>query len=137
MHMYSQNLYSPNFAQVTTAYSFPSSKHVCQAYSLLSNLLESAEKAIEGRRWPSKSIYAAIPYLRSMKAFPRSGYKEVSGDGYLKRIVLDGADIGVKATLLQEVQFNSGDKVAFHFHKATREIFYCLKGPAPFMINGK
>ncbi|MCX6651031.1 MAG: cupin domain-containing protein [Methanomassiliicoccales archaeon] len=71
-----------------------------------------------------------------MKSFPRSGYKEVSGDGYLKRIVLDGADLGVKGALLQEVQFNAGDKVAFHFHKATREIFYCLKGPAPFVING-
>ncbi len=72
-----------------------------------------------------------------MRSAPRSGYKEVSGDGYLKRIVLEAEDIGVKGTLLQEVQFIAGDKVAFHFHKVTREIFFCLQGPAPFVINGQ
>lgn len=72
-----------------------------------------------------------------MKLFPRTNYKEVSGDGYLKRIVLEGKDIGIKDTLVQEVQFTAGEKVAFHFHQVTREIFYCLAGPAPFVINGQ
>lgn len=72
-----------------------------------------------------------------MKVFPRSSFKEVSGDGYLKRIVLEAEDIGLKGTLLQEVQFIAGDRVAFHFHQVTREIFFCLQGPAPFVINGR
>ncbi len=72
-----------------------------------------------------------------MRSFPRTGYKEVTGDGYLKRIVLDAADLGMKGTLLQEVQFKAGEKVAFHFHQVTREIFFCLQGPAPFVINGQ
>jgi quercetin dioxygenase-like cupin family protein len=72
-----------------------------------------------------------------MKYLPRTNYKEVSGDGYLKRIVLEAKDIGLKDTLLQEVQFTAGEKVAFHFHQVTREIFYCLVGPAPFVINGQ
>lgn len=72
-----------------------------------------------------------------MRTIPRSEYKEVSGDGYLKRIVLEAADIGIKGTLLQEVQFITGDRVAFHFHQVTKEIFFCLQGPAPFVINGR
>lgn len=72
-----------------------------------------------------------------MKSLPRTNYKEVSGDGYLKRIVLEAQDIGLKDTLLQEVQFTAGEKVAFHFHQVTREVFYCLAGPAPFVINGQ
>jgi quercetin dioxygenase-like cupin family protein len=35
------------------------------------------------------------------------------------------------------VEFKAGDSVAFHFHQVTREIFYCLRGPAPFVINGR
>ncbi len=72
-----------------------------------------------------------------MRHLPRANYKEVSGDGYLKRIVLEAKDIGLKDTLLQEVQFTAGEEVAFHFHQTTREIFYCLAGPAPFVINGQ
>ncbi len=72
-----------------------------------------------------------------MRLFPRTGYKEVSGDGYLKRIVLEAKDLGVKDSLMQEVHFTAGEKVGFHFHQATREIFYCLRGPAPFVINGQ
>jgi quercetin dioxygenase-like cupin family protein len=77
-----------------------------------------------------------VPRWDAMRSFPRSAYKEVSGDGYLKRIVLEAEDIGLKGTLLQEVHFTAGEKVAFHFHRSTREVFYCLKGKAPFMING-
>jgi len=72
-----------------------------------------------------------------MKLFPRAHFREVSGDGYLKRIVLESNDVGVKDALLQEVQFTAGEKVAFHFHQVTKEIFYCLQGPAPFVINGQ
>lgn len=72
-----------------------------------------------------------------MKFVPRTEYQEVSGDGYLKRIVLKEKDIGLKGALIQEVHFTSGEKVGLHFHQVTREIFYCLSGPATFVINGR
>ncbi len=72
-----------------------------------------------------------------MRLMPREGRKEVPGDGYLKRIVLEPKDLGIADALLQEVHFKAGDKVAFHFHQVTREVFYCLAGPAPFVINGR
>jgi len=72
-----------------------------------------------------------------MRLFPRSGHRKVQGDGYLKLVMLEGKDIGVSGTLLQEVQFTAGQRVRMHFHQATREVFYCLEGPAPFVINGE
>ncbi len=72
-----------------------------------------------------------------MRYFPRSGFEEVPGDGYLKHIILRENELGIEGTLLQEVQFTAGDKVPFHFHRSTKEVFFCLRGPAPFVINGQ
>jgi quercetin dioxygenase-like cupin family protein len=70
-----------------------------------------------------------------MKHLKHSSASIVPGQGYLKRVLIDEATLGIPGSFLQEVEFRKGDVVRQHHHRFQTEIFYALD-EAPFMING-
>lgn len=71
-----------------------------------------------------------------MKLFKHRDAKVVPGRGYLKRVLLDEATLGMPGSFIQEVEFRKGDVVPQHHHRFQTEIFYALD-EAPFLINGE
>jgi quercetin dioxygenase-like cupin family protein len=70
-----------------------------------------------------------------MKHLKHGSATEVSGQGYLKRVLIDEATLGIPGSFIQEVEFRKGDVVRQHHHRFQTEIFYALD-EAPFLING-
>ena len=71
-----------------------------------------------------------------MKHFKHEAAKVVPGQGYLKKVLIDGSALGVPGSLIQEVEFRKGEMVRQHHHRFQTEIFYALD-EALFVINGQ
>ena len=70
-----------------------------------------------------------------MKLFKHDAASVVSGQGYVKRVLIDESGLGILGSFMQEVEFKKGDVVRQHHHRFQTEIFYALD-EAPFEING-
>lgn len=62
---------------------------------------------------------------------------EKKKQGYYKKVLLKGKDIGAEGAIFQIVRFPKGLKIGPHYHKKQTEIFYVSKGNALLEINGK
>ncbi len=57
----------------------------------------------------------------------RSSEKEwIEGQGYHKKVLLDGKLLEKPEVLVQQVIFHKGDSIPPHFHKSQTEIFFVL-----------
>ena len=62
---------------------------------------------------------------------------EKKSQGYYKKVLLKGKEIGAEGAVFQKVRFPKGVKIGAHFHRKQTEIFYVSKGSAVIEINGK
>ncbi len=67
----------------------------------------------------------------------RSSQREwIEGQGYHKKILLDGRYLERPDFLVQQVIFHQGDSIPPHFHKSQTEAFFALS-PGSITISGK
>jgi quercetin dioxygenase-like cupin family protein len=57
--------------------------------------------------------------------------------GYSKKILLEGKDIGFPGGLVQEIKIKPQETAVNHYHKKQTEIFYFLSENGYWLINGE
>lgn len=57
--------------------------------------------------------------------------------GYSKKVLLTGDQIGVPGVLVQMVRVRPGEKAEIHYHKGCTEIFFFPAGTGEWTVNGK
>lgn len=73
-----------------------------------------------------------------MKLFSldESPYESVSHDPKLKKRILT-RDTLPHIKHISHIMLQPGDSASEHFHTDTIEVFYCIRGNAEFLVNGK
>lgn len=61
----------------------------------------------------------------------------VQGNGYRKQILVKGDDLNQPGALIQKIIIAPEEKVPLHYHKATTEAFYVLKGQGIMTIDDR
>lgn len=72
-----------------------------------------------------------------MKVIKSQNKEWLDKQGYSKRVLLDGKNLGQTGFLLQEIKIKIGETVKEHYHKKQTEIFYFLTKNGYWIINGE
>ena len=57
--------------------------------------------------------------------------------GYDKKILLDGENLGEFSSLMQEIRIKSGETAKKHYHKKQTELFYFPNKEGYWIVNGE